>query len=66
MNRKKQMNTILKKRTKKEKAKLAPKTKSTYIAKAKRVEIELEANNADDITEAQAEQKAMDTSKENI
>lgn len=36
MNRKKQRNTILKKRLKKAKAKLAPKTKSTYISKAKR------------------------------
>lgn len=48
MNRKKKMNSTLKKRTKKEKAKLAPKNKSTYISKAKRAEMELEANKADD------------------
>lgn len=47
MNRKKKMNTTLKKRNKKEKAKLAPKTKSTYISKAKREEMELEANQAE-------------------
>jgi hypothetical protein len=51
MNRKKKMNATLKKRTKKEKAKLAPKSKPTYISKAKRKEMELEANNADDNTE---------------
>jgi hypothetical protein len=44
MNRKKKMNTTLKKRNKKEKAKLAPKSKSNYISKAKRLEIEREAN----------------------
>ena len=36
MNRKKQRNTILKKRLKKAKAKLAPKSKSSYISKADR------------------------------
>jgi Protein of unknown function (DUF2986) len=36
MNRKKKMNSILKKRLKKAKAKLAPKTKSTYQSKAHR------------------------------
>jgi len=38
MNRKKQRNTILKKRIKKAKAKLAPKNKSTYISKADRAD----------------------------
>ena len=42
MNRKKKMNATLKKRNKKEKAKLAPKTKSSYISKAKRALLELE------------------------
>ena len=36
MNRKKKRNTILKKRLKKAKAKLAPKSHSAYIAKADR------------------------------
>lgn len=36
MNRKKKRNTILKQRLKKAKAKLAPKSKSTYISKADR------------------------------
>jgi Protein of unknown function (DUF2986) len=44
MNRKKQRNTILKKRLKKAKAKLAPKSKSTYISKAKRAAAEQEEN----------------------
>lgn len=48
MNRKKKMNTILKKRTKKEKAKLAPKSKPSYISKAKRAEMEFDANKAGD------------------
>jgi len=51
MNRKKKLNTTLKKRTKKEKAKLAPKSKPTYISKAKRAEMACEANKADDKTE---------------
>jgi hypothetical protein len=41
MNRKKKLNSILKKRIKQEKAKLAPKSKPTYISKAKRAEMEL-------------------------
>jgi hypothetical protein len=36
MNRKKKMNSILKKRLKKAKAKLAPKTAATYVSKADR------------------------------
>jgi len=36
MNRKKKRDSILKKRLKKAKAKLAPKTQSTYISKADR------------------------------
>ena len=48
MNRKKKLNATLKKRTKKEKAKLAPKGKPAYISKAKRAEMELEANKTDE------------------
>ena len=40
MNRKKQRNTILKKRLKKAKAKLAPKSKSSYVSKADRLALE--------------------------
>lgn len=47
MNRKKKMNSTLKKRNKKEKAKLAPKTKSAYISKAKRAEMESDENTLD-------------------
>ena len=36
MNRKKHMNSILKKRIKKAKAKLAPKNKTAYVSKADR------------------------------
>lgn len=42
MNRKKKRNAILKKRLKKAKAKLAPKSKSTYISKAEREKLALE------------------------
>lgn len=48
MNRKKKMNATLKKRNKKEKAKLAPKNKTPYISKAKREEIMLNEIKADD------------------
>jgi hypothetical protein len=51
MNRKKKMNTTLKNRTKKEKAKRAPKTKSSYISKAKRTEMEAETNEPDNIAD---------------
>lgn len=44
MNRKKKMNATLKKRNKKEKAKLAPKNKTPYISKAKRAEMENEGD----------------------
>lgn len=44
MNRKKKLNATLKKRNKKEKAKLAPKNKTPYISKAKRAEMEIEEN----------------------
>jgi hypothetical protein len=42
MNRKKKRNAILKQRLKKAKAKLAPKSKSTYISKADRAKMEME------------------------
>lgn len=43
MNRKKKRDAILKKRIKKAKAKLAPRSKSTYISKAERAKLALEA-----------------------
>lgn len=42
MNRKKKRDAILKKRLKKAKAKLAPKSKSTYVSKADRAKLALE------------------------
>lgn len=60
MNRKKKMNSTLRKRTKKEKAKLAPKTKPVYISKAKRAELELDANKADDNIVNNAEKNTED------
>jgi len=42
MNRKKKRDTILKKRLKKAKAKLAPKSRSSYISKADRESSEQE------------------------
>ena len=53
MNRRKKMNTTLRKRNKKEKAKLAPKTKPTYISKAKRSEIDLENASSEVISETE-------------
>lgn len=51
MNRKKKRNAILKKRLKKAKAKLAPKSKSTYISKADRekLAIDEQAQSVDEI-----------------
>jgi len=51
MNRKKQRNSILKKRLKKAKAKLAPKTKSNYVSKAKREALNLENEKTNEETE---------------
>lgn len=51
MNRKKKMNATLRSRTKKEKAKRAPKTKPSYISKAKRAEMESETHETDIIAE---------------
>ena len=48
MNRKKKRNEILKKRLKKAKAKLAPKSKSTYISKADRAKQMAEAQGSPD------------------
>lgn len=50
MNRKKKRDAILKKRLKKAKAKLAPKSKSTYISKAERARL------AEEAQQTQAEQ----------
>ena len=58
MNRKKKMNATLKKRNKKEKAKLAPKGKPTYISKAKRAEMELEENKTEGNAEDDKTQNA--------
>jgi len=55
MNRQKKVIQTNKKRLKKEKAKLAPKKKSTYISKAKRAELEA----------AQAEQAKLDEQTSN-
>ena len=44
MNRRKKGNQILKKRAKRAKAKLAPKTGTRYISKAERAKIEAEAS----------------------
>lgn len=49
MNRQKKVIQVNKKRLKKEKAKLAPKKKSTYISKAKRAELEAEQASAETI-----------------
>ncbi len=53
MNRKKKRNAILKRRLKKAKAKLAPKSKSTYVSKADREKLALEeqAKSADEAIE---------------
>jgi len=45
MNRKKKLNSILKKRAKKANAKLAPKSSSGYVSKAQREELCLEEQN---------------------
>jgi len=47
MNRKKKMNSILKKRLKKAKAKLAPKNNSTYVSKADREKLTQEEPNTE-------------------
>ena len=44
MNRKKKINATIRKRNKKEKAKLAPKNKTPYVSKAKREEMALDEN----------------------
>jgi len=45
MNRKKKRDSILKKRLKKAKAKLAPKSRSGYVAKAQREKLDFEEPN---------------------
>lgn len=52
MNRKKKMNAAIKKRNKKEKAKLAPKNKTPYISKSKRAKIALDENKVNAKTQA--------------
>lgn len=50
MNRKKKINSILKKKLKKKNAKAAPKKKSTYISKAERARLESAATDAENNT----------------
>ena len=47
MNRKKKINSILKKRLKKINAKVAPVNKEKYISKAERAKLEAQANEKD-------------------
>jgi len=50
MNRKKKLNSILKKRAKKANAKLAPKSRSGYISKAQRVNLSSEEQSTQEET----------------
>ncbi|MFV0575368.1 MAG: DUF2986 domain-containing protein [Vibrio sp.] len=58
MNRKKKINSILKKRLKKQNAKLHTSNKPKYISKAERAKMEEEAQAAETVVETEASESA--------